>query len=71
MGPRGLGILGEGLYIIRELGSTCYYFKGEGEQAHSFVDVGLPCQKVNNKLKKSHLKGKVSIMFDFSNFFGL
>ena len=27
MGPRGLGDLGEGLFIFRELGSTGSYFR--------------------------------------------
>ena len=31
--PGVLGIQGEGSFIIRELGSTCKYFKGSGEQA--------------------------------------
>ena len=41
MGPPGvLGIWGEWLFIFRELGSTCNYFQGFGEQAHSFGDLG-------------------------------
>ena len=39
-GPRGLGIWGEGLFIFRELGSPANYFKGAGEQAHTFGDFG-------------------------------
>ena len=42
MGPRGLGIWGEGLFIFRELGSTDNYFQGAGEQAHGFMDLGSP-----------------------------
>ena len=36
--PRSLGILGERLFIFRELGSTVNYFQGLGEQAHSLGD---------------------------------
>ena len=40
-GPPGVwGIWGEWLFIFRELGSTCNYFQGFGEQAHSFGDLG-------------------------------
>ena len=35
-----LGIWGEGLFIFRELGSTANYFRGAGEQAHTFGDLG-------------------------------
>ena len=38
--PRDLGDLEEWLFIFRELGSTCNYFQGIGEQAHSFGDLG-------------------------------
>ena len=39
MGPPWvLGIWGEGLFIFRELGSTANYFRGAGEQAHTFGD---------------------------------
>ena len=34
--PGVLVILGEGLFIFRELGSTANYFRGAGEQAHTF-----------------------------------
>ena len=41
IGPPGvLGIWGEGLFIFRELGSTANYFRGAGEQAHTFGDLG-------------------------------
>ena len=46
LGPPGvLGILGEGLFIFRELGSTAYYFRGAGEQAHTFWDLGSTTKK--------------------------
>ena len=32
--------------------STGDYFRGAGEQAHSFEDLGSPAQKVKNKFKK-------------------
>ena len=45
-GPPGvLGILGEWLFIFRDLGSTGYYFRGAGEQAHSLGDLGSPPKK--------------------------
>ena len=56
--PRVLGILGEWLFIFRDLESTGYYFRGAGEQAHSFWDLGSPAKKQKNK-------GKASILFDF------
>ena len=59
VGPPGvLGILGEWLFIFRDLGSTGNYFRGAGEQAHSFGDLGSPAKKQKNK-------GKASIFFDF------
>ena len=46
LGPHGvLGILGEWLFIFRELGSTGNYFQGFGEQVHSFEDLGNPAKK--------------------------
>ena len=62
-GPPGvLGIWGEWLFIFWDLGSTGYYFRGAGEQAHSLGDLGSPSikQKKNN--------GKASILFDFLKF---
>ena len=59
--PGVLGIWGEWLFIFRELGSTGYYFPGFGEQAHSFGDLGSPAKSK----KKSQLKGKAFISFDF------
>ena len=45
-GPPGvLGIWGEGLFIFRELGSTANYFRGAGEQAHIFGDLGSTAKK--------------------------
>ena len=45
-GPPGvLGIWGEGLFIFRELGSTVNYFRGAGEQAHSFGELGSTAKK--------------------------
>ena len=45
-GPPGvLGIWGEGLFIFRELGSTANYFRGAGEQAHTFWDLGSTTKK--------------------------
>ena len=46
LGPPGvLGIWGEWLFIFRDLGSTGNYFRGAGEQAHSFADLGSPAKK--------------------------
>ena len=45
VGPPGvLGIWGERLFIFRDLGSTCNYFRGAGEQARSFGDIGSPAK---------------------------
>ena len=61
-GPPGvLGIWGEWLFIFRDLGSTGNYFRGSGEQAQSFGDLGSPVKKQKNT-------GKASILFDFLNF---
>ena len=52
MGPPGvLGILGEWLFIYRELGSTGNYFKGAREQAHNFGDIGSLAKMHKNKKK--------------------
>ena len=48
--PGGWGIWGEWLFIFRDLGSTGNYFRGAGEQAHSFEDLGSPAKK-QKKLK--------------------
>ena len=46
VGPPGvLGIWGEGLFIFRELGSTANYFRGAGEHAHTFGDLGSTAKK--------------------------
>ena len=60
MGPPGvLGIWGEWLFIFRDLGSTGNYFRGAGELAHSFRDLGSPAKK-----QKKKNKGKASILLD-------
>ena len=47
--PQGfLGSWGEGLFIFRELGSTANYFRGAGEQAHNFGDLGSTAKKKKN-----------------------
>ena len=43
--PGVLGIWGEGLFIFRELWSTANYFRGAGEQAHTFGDLGSTAKK--------------------------
>ena len=60
--PGVLGIWGGCLFIFRELGRTGNYFQGFGEQAHSFGDLGSPTKSK----KKSHLKAKAFISFDFN-----
>ena len=40
-----LGNWGDGLFIFMELGSTGNYFRGAGEQAHSFEDLESPVKK--------------------------
>ena len=44
--PGVLGIWGEGLFIFRELGSTANYFRGAGEEAHTFGDLGSTAKKL-------------------------
>ena len=56
LGPPGvLGIWGEWLFIFRDLRSTGNYFRGSGEQVHSFWDLGSPAKKQKNKGKGSTL----------------
>ena len=50
--PGVLGIWGEWLFIFRDLGSTGNYFRGAGEQAHSFGDLGSPAKKQKKKKGK-------------------
>ena len=58
-GPQGvLGIWVEWLFIFSDLGSIGNYFRGAGEHAHSFGDLGSPAKKQKNKRK-------ASILFDF------
>ena len=57
--PWVLGIWGEMLFIFRDLWSTGNYFRGAGEQAHIFVDLGSPAKKQENKQKND------SNLFDF------
>ena len=47
--PGVMGIWGEWLFIFRDLGSTGNYFRGSGEQAHSFGDLGSPAKKQKKK----------------------
>ena len=47
--PRGFGDLGRMAIIFRDLGSTGYYFRGAGEQAHSFGDLWSPAKKIKEK----------------------
>ena len=52
-GPPGvLGIWGEWLFIFRDLRSTGNYFRGSGEQTHSFGDLGSPVKKQKKKIKE-------------------
>ena len=44
--PGVWGTWGEGLFIFRELGSTANYFRGVGEQAHPFWDLGSTAKKL-------------------------
>ena len=45
-GPPGvLGIWGKALFIFRELGSTANNFRGAGEQAYTFGDLGSNAKK--------------------------
>ena len=45
-GPQGFKGSGEkGFFIFRELGSTANYFRGAGEQAHTFGDLVSTAKK--------------------------
>ena len=59
--PGVLGIWGEWLFILRELGSTGNYFQGFEEQTYSFGNIGSPAKTK----KKSHLKEKAFITLAF------
>ena len=50
--PWALRIWGEWLFIFRDLGSTGNYFRGAGEQVHSFGDLGSPAKKQKTKIKE-------------------
>ena len=43
--PGVLGIWGEGLFIFWKLGGTCNYFRGAGEQEHTYGDLGSTAKK--------------------------
>ena len=43
--PGVLGIWGEGLFIFRELRISADYFRGAGEQAHTFGNLGSTAKK--------------------------
>ena len=45
LAPRDFGDLGRMAIYFRELGSTGSYFKGYGEEAHIFGDLGSPAKK--------------------------
>ena len=68
MAPRGFGDLGRmAIYFFRDLRSTVNFFRGAGEQAHSFGDIVSPAKKQREKKVN---KEKASILFGFSkNFF--
>ena len=75
MGPPGLlAIWGEGLFIFRELRSTGKHFRGAGEQAHSFGDLGSPTKKKKINLKNLTIKENLHIVYIFKkkffDFFG-
>ena len=59
VGPRGFGYLGRRAIYYQGAG----YSHGSGKQAQSLRDLGSPAKK--KKIKKSYLKGKASISFDF------
>ena len=43
--PGVLGCCGEGLLLFRELGNTGTYFRVDGEEAHTFGDLGSTAKK--------------------------
>ena len=64
MGPRGLGIWGEGLFILRSWGALVIIL---GELGSMLIVLGIQ-GALQKKLKN---KGKTSIMFDFLKFLWL
>ena len=66
LGPPGvLGILGEWLFIFRELGSTGNYFRGAREQANNLLYFTIIIYNYNLPKSKKKKIGKASILFDF------
>ena len=57
--PGALVILGEGLFIFRELESTGHYFQGSRKQAHSLGGLRDPCKKLKINFKNLTLNDKV------------
>ena len=60
VGPPGVSGIWEEiewLFIFMDLRSTGNYFKGNGEQAHSFGDLGSPAK--NKKIKEKPLFGLI------------
>ena len=56
------GFEGAGLFIFRELGSTGNYFRGAGEEAHTFGDLGSTAKKTEEKY--SGIWGDQSIILE-------
>ena len=60
---RLLGVLGSwgvGLFIFRELGSTCNYLRGAGEQTHTFGDLESTAK---SRGKKSGILGVQGLIY--------
>ena len=49
------GIWGEWLFIFMDLRSTGNYFRGAGEQAYNFGDLGSPAKKQNKNKEKASI----------------
>ena len=50
--PQGFGGSVENGYLFSGSTGTCNYFRGAGEQAHSFGDSGSPAKKVKKYIKE-------------------
>ena len=65
LGPRAFGELGEGIFILESWGAMVNVVVELGSKLIVWVIYGaLP--KSRDKFEKSHLKGKTSILLDFS-----
>ena len=61
--PRGFGDLGRMAIYFQGSREHCTYFRGAGEQGHSFGDLGSPAKKQKKKKKKKREKPPFCLIF--------